>query len=660
MASRRQPFQGQIGMHGTPLTTVISCGEFKAAEQIIESTSDPSYLNDGRCENIPLHMVLSNNCYAKNCRNLRLARLLVQKGASPNLRIPYGDLDMASPSPFEELVVYHEVLKSYVAGVSDVLFEELEMYFETEELKLEFLTNTIDLDNEKCLPSLESCKKLIEQTSDLIDIFLRYGSNPSVLTTFSHKSLFHWVIEHEDIDLAKRFLDTCRVNLNLCDVHGSTPLMDTILRNSPENSLAIYEAMCDTADTVDIDARDCCGENALFRAVFAGATEMAVRLCKDGAKLWTVVCLSQVPMSTCREPPDSANLIYTGFLSERASPMTTPFLAPLLADSLVRLRYSHVSTQDSSSDIFHPHKHLLDKIISASVSPLIDHGCFSNQIVASEVTSLLDSTNYSMTGQVNPTDLLTLMFGQVSCGLRQLCVRTILDHSLMVSQVSSKLWPKEAPSVFCNHCCEGAVTKHKMEELVKILGLPQPFQIFFDIEVVKYLCCGLIMSHRSMECDQACSASEESLFDDDDDDDDESSSYEFSSVYADSDSLLFFSSDISEESSEEVDDLSDEDLSGSEEDIEDKLKKAEETKEEASKLKKIKYKQDNSGSGSGSESENMRVVVETFCEDLAEGVAQDHPNVCCDKYQRLDDESTTTTESHENLTASDSISDSLC
>lgn len=106
--------------------------------------------------------------------------------------------------------------------------------------------------------------------------------------------------------------------------------------------------------------------------------------------------------------------------------------------------------------------------------------------------------------------------------------------------------------------------------------------------------------------------------------------------------------------------MSDEDLSGSEEDVdvEDELKATEENKEDASKLKKIKYKQEHSGSGS--ESENMRVVVETFCEDLAEGVAQDHPNVCCDKYQRLDDESTTTTESQENLTASDSISDSLC
>lgn len=657
MASRRHPFQGQFGIHETPLTTVISFGEFKAAEQIIEATSDPTFLNDGRYENIPLHMVLTNNHYAENCRNLKLARLLVQKGASPNLRIPYGDMDGASPSPFEELVVYYEVLKSYVAGVSDDLFEELEMYFETEELKLEFLTNTVDLDNTKCLPNLENCKKLMEQTSDLIDVFLRYGSDPSVLTTFAHKSLFHWVIEHEDVDLAKRFLDTCRVNLNLCDVHGSTPLMDTILRNSPENSLALYEAMCDTADFVDINTYDCCGETALFRAVFAGALEMANRLCKDGAKFRIAVCLSLVPMSTCREPRDSDSVLHSSLL-EKVSPITTPLLAPLLADSPVRLRYTLVSTQDSSTKIFHPHKHLADKVISASISPLIDLGCFSHPTVASEVISILNCTNfdYLVGGDVSPLDLLTLMFGQVSAGLRQLCVRTIFDHSLLVSQLTDKTWTKAVPDVFCTHCYEGRITKKKTKELVEILGLPQPFQIFFDIEAAKYQMCSLIMSYRSMECDQACSASEESVFDDDDDDDDESYSAEFSSLYADSDSFLFFSSDISEESSEEVDDLSDEDLSGGEEDVEDVMKEAEGTKQEAPELKKIKYEQ----GSSASESENMRVVVETFCEDLAEGVAQDHPTVCCDKYQRLTDESTTTTASPENLTASDSISDSLC
>lgn len=657
MATRRYPFQGQFGIHETPLTTVISYGEFKAAEQIIEATSDPTFLNDGRYENIPLHMVLTNNHYTKRCRNLKLARLLVQKGASPNLRIPYGDMDGASPSPFEELVVYYEVLRAYVAGDFDGLCEELEMYFENEDSKVEFLTNTVDLDNTKCLPDVENIHKLVEQTSELIDVFLYYGSDPSVLTTFAQKSLFHWVIEHEDIGLAKRFLDTSRVNLNLRDVHGSSPLMDAILRNKPENALALYETMCETADGVDINSSDCCGETALFRAVFAGATELATRLCKDGAKLRTLVCLSQVPVTSCHEPKTSGGMLFSSLLDE-PDPMTTPLLASLLADSPVRLRYAQVSTHDCISKAFQPHKHLTDKIIMSSVSPLIDVGCFNNLTIATDVMSLLKRTSfeYLQSADVNPTDLLALMFGQVSAGLRQLCVRTIFDCSVSFSQVTDQTWLKTEPHVFCpSWCCERGITTDRVKELMEMLGLPLSLQIFFDIEAAKYQVCRVIMNHGSMECDQACSASEESIYDDDDA---ESYGSEFSSVYADSDSLLFFSSDISEESSEEVDDLSEEDLSGYEEgdvDTENGTKEEVAGKEKP-ELKKIKYEQESSTS----ESENVRAVVETFCEDLAEGVAQEVPAVCCDKYQRLTDESTTTTDSPENLTASNSRSDSLC
>lgn len=681
MANRRYPFQGQIGVHETALTTVIGYGEFKAAEQIIESTNDPTFLNDGRYENIPLHMVLTNNHYNDRCRNLKLARLLVQKGASPNLRIPYGDMSESSPSPFEELVVYYEVLKAYAAGDFDALSEELEMYFETEEAKVVFLTNTVDLDNTKCLPNIEDIRKLIEQTSELIDIFLYYGSDPSVLTTFSHKSLFHWVVEHEDVALAKRFLDTSRVNLNLTDVHGSSPLMDAILRNKPENALVLYETMCETAEIVELNCMDCCGETALFRAVFAGATELANRLCKDGAKLTTSVCLSQVPISTCEQPRPHEGLLFS-ILTTDPNPMATPLLAPLLADSPVRMRYDQVSTNECIAKIGQPHKNLADKIILAGVSPLIDMGCFNTETVALEMMELLNQTNFESlrSADINPTDLLTLMFGQVSTGLRQLCVRSIFDHCSMLSQASDKTWLKAVPHIFCtSFCCNRGVTSDKIKVLMEKLGLPPSLQIFFDIDAAKYQLCSLIMSHVSMECDQACSGTDEDSVVDDED---ESYGSDFSSVYADSDSLLFFSSDISDESSEELDDLSEEGSSsheeGEEEDLEEGAKENSEGEKEDSEevkenleegvkekgaagkakpgLKKIKYDQEDSTS----ESEDVRVVVETFCEDLAEDVAQECPAVSCDSYQRLDDESTTTTESPENLTPSDSVSDSLC
>ncbi|XP_042240289.1 uncharacterized protein LOC121878263 [Homarus americanus] len=398
MAWRRNHFQGQIGINDTSLTIAIENKNFEAAEMIIEATVDPSFLNDGPYENIPLHMVLTNNHHIDQSRNLKIAKMLVQKGANPNLRIPYGDMDRASPSPFEELVVYYEVLKSYVDGNSEIFCEELDMYFELEENKLEFLTDTVDFDGEKCMPNIESCHKLIKQTSDLIDVFLEYGSDPNVITTFAHKTLFHWVTEHEDIVLAKRFLDSCRVNLNLCDVHGNSPLMDTILRNDPENSLCLYEAMCDTVDFIDVNTRNCCGETALFRAVFVGAVDIASRLCEYGAQTKTNVCLSKISVSVSF-PGDC--LLCAGYFVQQVPFLTTPLLAPLLADAPIRLRYAHVSSQDTVSTqdcrtkITCPHKHLIDKIISSSIAPLIDLGCFNNQTVATEIISLL--TNGSFT-----------------------------------------------------------------------------------------------------------------------------------------------------------------------------------------------------------------------------------------------------------------------
>ncbi|XP_045615341.1 uncharacterized protein [Procambarus clarkii] len=655
MAWRRNQFQGQFGINETPLTVAIECGNFKDAEEIIQATSDPSFLNDGQYERFPLHMVLTNNHYhTEQSRNLKIAKLLVQKGANPNLRIPYEDLDRASPSPFEELVVYHEVLKSYVDGNSEILCEELNMYFELEEIKLEFITNTIDFEGTKCMPNIESCNKLVKQTSDLIDVFLEYGSDPNVITTFAHKTLFHWVIEHEDIVLAKCFLNTCRVNLNLCDIHGTSPLMDAILRNDPVNSLHLYNVMCDTVDFIDVNMHNCCGETALFRAVFVGAVDLATRLCKYGAHTQTNVSLSQVPVTY----PSKCFFCSSSHI-QQVPILSTPLLAPLLADAPTRLRYTHVSSQDFDIKIVRPHKHLIDKIISSSISPLIDTGCLNNQTVASEVTPLLSLSNFVhlKDGRIQPTDLITLMFGQVSAGLRQLCIRSLFDYVFMVSDIPRKTWPDLVLHELCIKDCKGALMESYMIELIELLGLPQSFKIFFEIEAAKYQISKLIMGLQSVDCDQACSASDESMFDEDDDDNVSYDTSLFSSDYGDS--LLLFSSDmLSEESSEEVEDLSEEDFSGSEED--EKEKKTEETKKvnvEASAHRKIKCELESSSSCA---SDDIRVVVESLCEDVAEDVAHHaHSLECCENYQRFKDESTVSSVSDADLTVSEPLSETL-
>lgn len=640
MAGRRHHFQGQFGINETSLTAAIENGKFELAEELILTTQDPTFLNDGPYENIPLHMVLTNNHHTDNSRNLRLAKLLVQNGANSNLRIPYGDLDRASPSPFEELVVYFEVLKSYVEGRSDILCEELDMYFELEEFKIEFITNTIDLNGIGCESTIDDCKKLVKHTSDLINVFLEHGSDPNVITTFGHKTLFHWVVEHQDLELAKRFLNTCRVNINLCDVHGNSPLMDTILRNDPMNSLIIYEGMCDTTDYINVNTQNCCGETALFRAVFVGAVDVASKLRNNGAKIESNVCLSQVPVSYSR---DSGHFHQCrDSLLREVPPLTTPLLAPLLSDAPTRLRFTQVSSHTSVCNNIPPHKHLIDKILSSSISPLVDIGCLTSPIVAHETVELLALTNFTNLKEekIAGSDFVSLMFGNVSSGLRQLCVRTLFDHVLITCGFLSKLWPNIQTHNVCSKECKEALTKDIISEIVEKLGIPKSFSIFFEIEAAKYQICKRIMCLESIDCDQACSESEESIFDDDNDDE----SFDSDDSSNNADSLFFFSSDIlSEESSEELDDLSDEQLSGSNED--DFEGCADGRVNGGASKRNFEYETLNQSS---SESENLEYVIESMCENIAE-------HVVCDSYQHENGELSATENSASEIPNSEQV-----
>ena len=101
-------FRARIGLNETSLTKALARGEFSEAEKIIEEATDPEFLNDGALSATPLNMVLTGrSSYFHQSRNLKLAFLLMQKGANPNLRIPNHDMESASESPLELLLRYY-------------------------------------------------------------------------------------------------------------------------------------------------------------------------------------------------------------------------------------------------------------------------------------------------------------------------------------------------------------------------------------------------------------------------------------------------------------------------------------------------------------------------------------------------------------------------
>lgn len=98
-------FRARIGLNETALTRALGSGEFSEAERLIEESTDTEFLNDGNMAATPLNMVLTGrSSYFHQSRNLKLAHLLMQRGANPNLRIPTHDMESASESPLELLL----------------------------------------------------------------------------------------------------------------------------------------------------------------------------------------------------------------------------------------------------------------------------------------------------------------------------------------------------------------------------------------------------------------------------------------------------------------------------------------------------------------------------------------------------------------------------
>ena len=104
----------RIGLNETALTRAMAAGRFEQAEEIIlergggqAANADPDYLNDGALAATPLMLALTGRSGSYQPRHLRLARLLVDRGASVNLRIPNHDLETASESPLELLTTFY-------------------------------------------------------------------------------------------------------------------------------------------------------------------------------------------------------------------------------------------------------------------------------------------------------------------------------------------------------------------------------------------------------------------------------------------------------------------------------------------------------------------------------------------------------------------------
>ena len=416
-------FRARIGLNETPLTQALARGEFSEAERIILNATDPEFLNDGALAATPLNMVLTGrSSYYHQPRNLKLAQLLLEKGANPNLRIPNHDMESASQSPLELLLRYYLKLVqvfglpgSCRGSYSTNSFEETE------------LMDTIGINGET---SELGPAQVTSQARRLLEICLDCGGDPNLPTTEAAKTVFHMAVTAPclDLGLVERLLQT-GVNVNIADVHNTTPIMDVISLGDEARSVSSLAVLEASNQAVILQLENCSRQSAVWRSVFQGHRGLARSL----EARWPA---GRGPTSSAaRVEPAVRSPGGRSYRHPSIKTLVPAILAPLLSDSPCYANL-HVNTARRRHCQPRFSSELTNHVVRLHLAPHVDCGELQGEggEVNSRVASLVSSqTEHSCAGDssvVDSNSLLPLMFGQLTAGLRQLAVRAILSSIL--------------------------------------------------------------------------------------------------------------------------------------------------------------------------------------------------------------------------------------
>ena len=403
------------------MTRALARGEFSEAEKIIEEATDPEFLNDGALSATPLNMVLTGrSSYFHQSRNLKLAHLLMQKGANPNLRIPNHDMESASESPLELLLRYYLKLVEVfgLPGSGQCRTSYRPSSFEETELM-----DTVGINGE--IGGLGP-GQITGQARLLLLYCLDNGGDSNLPTTDAAKTIFHMAMVAPVLDtsLVRRMLEL-GANVNIADVHNTTPVMDVISLGDQARALASLALL--SSQSLMLDSDNCSLQSALWRSVFQGHSSLSRHLIAAGAG----------QASSARVEAITRHGGCSRVSRHQTIRATVPsLLAPLLSDSpctanlharLPRRRTGQPAAMEFSS-------HAVSHVCRHAVAPLVDTGHLQPEQVAGLVAGLISQqTDHQCAGDsavVEPAAVLPLMFGELSAGLRQLAVRTILKQIL--------------------------------------------------------------------------------------------------------------------------------------------------------------------------------------------------------------------------------------
>ncbi|PNF21781.1 hypothetical protein B7P43_G08442 [Cryptotermes secundus] len=438
--------------------------------------------------------------------------------------------------------------------------------------------------------------QLKEQLLELLDVFIACGGNPNIVTSKSNSTLYHVVLANSDPDM-ELVMKLCEAggDLNHANVHGTTPLMDLIMYADGDLAMDILNSIWRTKqDMSSLEAQNCSNETALWRAMLAGSPRVATELLHQGASLTPRAIIS---IAEWHKVSKIGGLPYTQEITVNG---ISAVLAPLLQDSSSYVRHTaaYVSSKfriDQAPYSFNVD--LLDKVFSNAISPVVDstavYKCFPEPVL-DEVKKILNEEtqfpfdSFSSPG-IKPQDAVIFMFGKLSAGLQQLCVRQIIGHIFftqdprksleLVAKLQGKMLvarkEKEKPENWDENEDEDGTegvessdnivvedmdnvtqwdvliefNKMTIHKLVKeVLNLPPSLLSRFEIEAARLQLGACLYNFKSIDCIQGCDGQS-----------DEGSSSDFvDNVYLDDDSYEDDESDMFAEfmsSDEDVNDV---------------------------------------------------------------------------------------------------------
>lgn len=475
-------FHVEFGINDTDLTRALENGNYASAERLILDCTNPSYLDEGCYQRTPLNICLcgvDQDGERVTARNLHLARLLIERGANLNHRVPvmYFGSEFVSPGKtcLELLTDYYVDLTRNADHPSQQLSESLESW-----------SCAVDVVVGIGKQYLVSVTDILHDILDLVFVVLNSGGDSNVVDE-NHMTPLHHVCTHsQDIRLLT-MLCSHGADANAKDCHGNTPLLslcdlatarlydnaqDLSSLCSEESVLslpvsgAINPQLLDyllTIKHVDVNQQNALGRTALFSCMVRGDVESTAKLLRAGADPTLQGCVWE---------------------SRKKKRHASPLLA-VFAGYPVRSKMLQEDPHHSLSTASQPFTHL------------VDAGYFSSTEIADELVDLIDTYCPELSPLRQHRDcLVRRLFGGTTCTLRQLAARTVfrqclvdstaaLQRILPVTTFQHRFQPLDLRQREVYEEYMGLVVNHTvLKALVALLALPADTLLCLQLELL--------------------------------------------------------------------------------------------------------------------------------------------------------------------------------